>query len=375
MSAAAWLRGMLGRLTGAPRIGPPGCGDQHPPTEDALWQATLRDYPFLLRLDTCQQHHLRQLAARFLQEKEFTGTGGLCVSDRMALAVAAQACVLLLRWGGPRQALRWYGDFVGIVLHPGDVLAPRSHMDDNGILHHWREPLAGEAMPGGPIMLSWQAVQAAAGVTPLSVWPAPSPGSGQGCQRGHESHAPGGPAHGLWLHAGQDAGVDTSRAEEVYGGVYGKVYGGGADGEPAGDAWPAHTWGTGHDTGRDTQRDTGAAFNVVLHEFAHKLDMAYGGQANGCPPLPVGFLGHTSAAAARAAWADIWLPAYDDFCDAVIAHERFGQPAPWLDSYAAQDPAEFFAVACEAYWMQPHALRCTMPAVARALDGLFRDCD
>ncbi len=121
----------------------------------ALWQATLAPYRFLTALSQQQQEHLHALCAAFLADKEFHGALGLEVTDAMALAVAAQACLPLLHLDS---GLRWYSGFVGIVLHPGEMLAQRALTDESGVVHHWREALTGEAMQGGPLTLSWQDV-------------------------------------------------------------------------------------------------------------------------------------------------------------------------------------------------------------------------
>ena len=52
--------------------------------------------------------------------------------------------------------------------------------------------------------------------------------------------------------------------------------------------------------------------------------------------------------------------------------ERFGAPAPWLDAYGATAPAEFFAVACEAHFVQPQRFAAEFPALSAALRALFR---
>ena len=96
-----------------------------PDISAALWLNTLGQYPFLAALTLPEQAKLRALAALFLQRKEFTGAHGLEVTDAMAVAIAAQACLPLLHLGAPRDALAWYDDFVGIVVHPGDALARR----------------------------------------------------------------------------------------------------------------------------------------------------------------------------------------------------------------------------------------------------------
>ena len=82
--------------------------------------------------------------------------------------------------------------------------------------------------------------------------------------------------------------------------------------------------------------------NVVIHEFAHKLDMR-SGEANGSPPL------HAGMDAGR--WSASLEEAYTGFCDAV---ER-GKDT-WLDPYAAEHPAEFFAIASEAFFEAPREL-------------------
>ena len=83
-------------------------------------------------------------------------------------------------------------------------------------------------------------------------------------------------------------------------------------------------------------------FNVVIHEFVHKLDM-WDGTPNGCPPLP--------SREAKAAWQAAMQTAFDAFREQVVMAERFGGPPPWLDAYAATSPAEFFAVTSEAYFV------------------------
>ncbi|MBH9578574.1 M90 family metallopeptidase [Inhella proteolytica] len=123
---------------------------------DALWHALLANYPFVARRSAADLAELRRLCSLFLARKRFHTSGGLQLTDAMALAVAAQACLPVLRLD-----LALYDGTVGIVLHPGEVLAPREEVDEHGVVHQWDEVLAGEAMPGGPLMLSWEAVQQA----------------------------------------------------------------------------------------------------------------------------------------------------------------------------------------------------------------------
>lgn len=128
-----------------------------PAIPDALWDDTLRAYPFLAALAQPQQLRLRQLSASFLAHKEFTGAHGLEVTDAMAVAIAAQACLPVLHLG-----LKFYDDFRGIVVHPGAMLARRQTTDAAGVVHHYSEVLAGEAMELGPVTLSWEDVAGSA---------------------------------------------------------------------------------------------------------------------------------------------------------------------------------------------------------------------
>ena len=137
-----------------------------PPIADGLWQQILAALPFLLALKPAEQKQLRELCAHFLVEKRFHGAHDLPITDAMALSIAAQACLPLLRMRLPdgRQAQRmaqlldWYDDFVGIVVQPGAALAQREVTDHAGVVHRYQETLAGEAMERGPVMLSWEEV-------------------------------------------------------------------------------------------------------------------------------------------------------------------------------------------------------------------------
>jgi Mlc titration factor MtfA (ptsG expression regulator) len=99
-------------------------------------------------------------------------------------------------------------------------------------------------------------------------------------------------------------------------------------------------------------------FNVVLHEFAHKLDML-NGDANGFPPLHRGM--------SKAAWAHDFSTAYEDFCARVDAGEDTA-----IDPYASSDPAEFFAVLTEVFFETPAVLNAAYPAAYAQLQQFYR---
>ena len=87
---------------------------------DALWDLTVARMPFIQRRPPEDLAELRRLASLFLDQKEFAGAGGLVIDDGMALSIAVQACLPVLRFG-----LAPYSGFVGIVVHPDEVLARR----------------------------------------------------------------------------------------------------------------------------------------------------------------------------------------------------------------------------------------------------------
>ncbi len=119
------------------------------------------------------------------------------------------------------------------------------------------------------------------------------------------------------------------------------------DDELAGEAWQGGpvilSWQAVGEAGRVAE---GGA-NVVLHEFAHKLDMA-NGEADGVPPLHAGM--------DVALWRAVLEEAYAGFCDAVDRDVD-----TWLDPYASEAPAEFFAVASEAFFEAPEELKRRYP--------------
>jgi Mlc titration factor MtfA (ptsG expression regulator) len=217
------------------------------PIPDDLWKRTLVRFPFLRRRDAAQADALRRLTSLFLDRKEFSSTGGLQLRNDVVVAIAAQACLPVLQLG-----LHRYDGFVGIVVHPGAVLARRERIDEDGVVHAYDEPLTGEAMEGGPVMLSWDDVRR--------------------------------------------AGSSASQG-----------------------------------------------YNVVIHEFAHVLDMA-DGVADGVPLLPPGLPRHE--------WSARLERDYDAFAARVDAGDDVG-----LDPYAAESIEEFFAVASEAFFVSPQALK------------------
>jgi len=229
---------------------------------DDLWKRTLVRYPFLRRRDEADTAELRRLTSLFLDRKEFNAAGDLKLTDAMVVAIAAQAVLPVLRLGLSR-----YDGFVGIVVHPGQVVARREVADHHGIVHAYDEVLSGEAMEGGPVMLSWQDVRLA----------------GRGAAKG---------------------------------------------------------------------------YNVVIHEFAHVLDMA-DGVPDGVPLLP--------ADMAAADWRRLLQREYGTFVQRVQREEETA-----LDPYGAQAEEEFFAVASEAFFVHPQAMNAEHPDLYRMFARFYQ---
>lgn len=99
--------------------------------------------------------------------------------------------------------------------------------------------------------------------------------------------------------------------------------------------------------------------NVVLHEFAHKLDGANGAM-DGLPPL--------ATADDVSTWAGTFGAAYA----ALQASATGAAPPALLDAYGASAPAEFFAVATETFFERSRLLAGQHPALYAALARYYR---
>ena len=102
----------------------------------------------------------------------------------------------------------------------------------------------------------------------------------------------------------------------------------------------------------------GPGSNVILHEFAHKLDML-NGAANGLPPL--------HADMDRAAWTRIFTRADSELHSQISRHQ-----ATHIDAYGAESPAEFFAVVTEEFFEQPAELLTWYPELYEQLALFYR---
>jgi Mlc titration factor MtfA (ptsG expression regulator) len=122
----------------------------------------------------------------------------------------------------------------------------------------------------------------------------------------------------------------------------------------SGEAWPGGpvilSW-------QDIELGT-AGYNVVIHEFTHKLHMNRGDMDDFPPP---------QANMQREQWLAAWDAAYDEFCTQV---DRGMDTL--IDPYASEHPAEFFAVLSEAFFTLPQPVRSTYPALYAQLVKFYR---
>jgi hypothetical protein len=101
-----------------------------------------------------------------------------------------------------------------------------------------------------------------------------------------------------------------------------------------------------------------SGMNLVIHEFAHKIDMS-NGEANGCPPLP--------GEMPSRAWQKTMHAAYENF----LARVEKGEDTS-IDPYAAESPAEFFAVLSEVFFAEPTLLQGEYSQVYRLFTWFYR---
>jgi MtfA peptidase len=242
----------------------------HVRIDDELWAATVMALPYVARLGEEETHRLRELAQRFLADKEMAAAGDLQLTAAMQVSIAAQACLPVLNLG-----LGGYRGWTSIVVYPDEFLVPRQITDDAGVVHEYVEPIAGEAWDGGPLLLSW---------------------------------------------------ADAQQTTEGY--------------------------------------------NVVIHEFTHKLDMA-NGEADGLPPFDRRLHAGLDAEHWRRVLDDAFerMNAELDLIEAEMPHDvdpespaadEYYTRLP-LDAYAATDPGEFFAVSSEAFFVAPQRLHDAFP--------------
>ncbi|HQS03419.1 MAG TPA: zinc-dependent peptidase [Halothiobacillus sp.] len=227
------------------------------PIPQPLWHEVTGRITTLQHLDTHERVRLHELATWFLANKVINGAHDLEVTPAMKVAIAAQACLLILNLD-----VSYFDGWSEIILYPSAFRVQRNQPDAFGLVHPEASNLSGEAWLHGPVILSWDDV-----------------------------------ARDIFNHQ--------------------------------------------------------AGHNVVVHEFAHKLD-GLNGAMNGMPPL--------RGSMHRERWTTALAHAYDALC-----HEVATGKQPMLNPYAATNPAEFFAVISEYFFTAPQVLQSCCPDVHHQL--------
>ena len=125
-----------------------------------------------------------------------------------------------------------------------------------------------------------------------------------------------------------------------------------------GESWHHGSVVLSWDDVRRDAADIRAGHNVVLHEFAHQLDSSAGkGDDSAVLQRPSAFI----------AWARVLHKNY-----LKLQHDISGNKPTLLGSYAAENPAEFFAVATECFFERPEELQKTYPDLYQELENFYQ---
>ncbi|VAW98671.1 Putative inner membrane protein [hydrothermal vent metagenome] len=208
------------------------------------WHDAFKSLPLLIRLSEEDKQVLKELAILFLHHKSFEGAQGIVVSQAMALIIALQACLLILKLD-----FKIFSGWYSVIVYPSAFVTKRLVTDEAGVEHVVHSNLVGESWQKGPVVLAWD---------------------------------------------------DTENAGII----------------------------DGH--------------NLVIHEFAHKVDMQ-NGVANGFPPLHAGM--------DKSTWVEDFSTGFKDFQQKCERGKDIG-----INCYAASAPAEFFAVLSELFFERPDVI-------------------
>jgi Mlc titration factor MtfA (ptsG expression regulator) len=222
----------------------------------ASWQTALEEQvPYYHKLPPGERDLLRRYMQVFLAEKNFEGCGGLDLTHRERIVIAAYACLLILHRDND-----FYSGLYSILVYPAAFIPKRYDPESMAFEEDEEDLHEGESWGAGTVVLSWEDV--------------------------------------------------TMDAE--------------------------------HFDGR----------NVVLHEFAHQL------YDNADHILP--------GAEASAQWMAVFEKHFEAHVSAVDRGLR-----TFLDDYGAEDDAEFFSVATEAFFERPVRFRTRHPELYAAFKQYY----
>jgi Mlc titration factor MtfA (ptsG expression regulator) len=122
---------------------------------EADWLWLLEHHPILSGLGEEDLEALKELVVRFIEKKTFEAADNLKLVESMKAVVAIQACLPILNLG-----LSWYRNWKTIVVVPRRFAQKRRQVDRAGVVHESNEVDIGQSWDKGPVVLSWEDVEA-----------------------------------------------------------------------------------------------------------------------------------------------------------------------------------------------------------------------
>jgi Mlc titration factor MtfA (ptsG expression regulator) len=122
---------------------------------EPLWREAVQTLPFLAIYTDDELARLREKVVLFLDAKSIVGARGHEVTPLQRVVIAIEACVLVLNLD-----LAYYDGWENVIVYPDEFVPKWEWEDEAGVVHTQVEALAGEAMPNGPVILSWADVEA-----------------------------------------------------------------------------------------------------------------------------------------------------------------------------------------------------------------------
>jgi len=301
---------------------------QAAPLPESVRDAADFRLPIRARLPAALRRRHDGLINAFLAEKRFVECNGLVIDDEIRATIAAQACLLLL--GRPGSL---YDDLRSILVYPTAFWVEDEVHDEDGLVTRRRRALSGEAWDSHRIVLSWEDITESAA----------TPDDGFNLVLHEFAHYL--EAEGRGLPPLPLAGEVAHRAGE--------------------GSQPLPSAGeVAHRAGEGSQPLPSAG------EVAHRA-------GEGSPPLPLaGEVGRDSgrvrvrSARARARNIDDWADDLADEFDALLDAVDRGEET-FLDPYAAEDEAEFFAVATEDFYERSQRLQEAHPRLYALLREFY----
>ncbi|HUO81168.1 MAG TPA: M90 family metallopeptidase [Steroidobacteraceae bacterium] len=107
------------------------------------------------RLPPALRPRLEARVRVFLAEREFVGCGGLVLSDAMRVAIAAEACLLILN-----RSEHVFDELRAILVYP-DEFVVRDDVEEHGVVTERERTLSGQSLDTTRILLSWRDVREA----------------------------------------------------------------------------------------------------------------------------------------------------------------------------------------------------------------------